>query len=313
MADEALITDVFNRLHCQPVLVQFAPDLSAFSAFTVQVGDYGGQPMLNLSASPLSGGAAMVKWLEDKLLALAILVMISPLLLAVAVLVKLTSPGPAFFVQLRHGLHGRPIRVFKFRTMHHRSAQRTRRSDLLDTAYRLLGLKPALAIAVGEGGGVPACMLAQSVVARTREPAAARPSHGDRDPGDFRQATADDPRITLLGRFLRRTSIDELPQFINVLLGEMSIVGPRPHVPHMLAAGIAYEQLVPYYNMRLLMRPGLTGWAQANGLRGPTDNALKARSRVNHDIAYIQNFSVLLDIKIILKTLARELLSASGS
>lgn len=133
------------------------------------------------------------------------------------------------------------------------------------------------------------------------------------DPSGVAQTKPMDNRVTPIGRFIRRNNIDELPQLLNVLRGEMSIVGPRPHVPNMLAAGIAYDQLVPYYNMRLLMKPGLTGWAQANGLRGPTDNALKARSRVNHDIAYIQNFSVLLDIRIILKTLARELLSASGS
>jgi polysaccharide biosynthesis protein PslA len=133
------------------------------------------------------------------------------------------------------------------------------------------------------------------------------------DPTGVRQTVAMDSRVTPLGRFLRRNNIDELPQLLNVLRGEMSMVGPRPHVPQMLAAGVAYDQLVPYYAMRHKMKPGLTGWAQANGLRGPTDNALKARSRVNHDIAYIQNFSVLLDIKIILRTLWRELFKASGS
>ena len=117
MADEGLITDVFNRLHLFPVMIQFAPDLSAFSSFPFQIGDYAGQAVFNLSASPLSGGALLVKWLEDKLLALVIVVMISPVLLLVALAVKLTSPGPVFFVQLRHGQYGRPIRVLKFRTM----------------------------------------------------------------------------------------------------------------------------------------------------------------------------------------------------
>jgi polysaccharide biosynthesis protein PslA len=126
------------------------------------------------------------------------------------------------------------------------------------------------------------------------------------------QTVKDDPRVTAVGRFLRKTSIDELPQLINVLLGDMSLVGPRPHVAGMRAGGMSYAQLVPYYYARLEMLPGLTGWAQANGLRGPTDRADKARARIDHDIAYIQNFSFWLDIKIILLTLRHEFLGGSG-
>ena len=126
------------------------------------------------------------------------------------------------------------------------------------------------------------------------------------------QTVRDDPRVTAVGRLLRKTSIDELPQLFNVLRGEMSLVGPRPHVSGMRAGGTTYRNLVRYYDHRLDMLPGITGWAQANSLRGSTDNAGVAKARVDHDIAYIQNFSLLLDIKIILLTVQREFLRGSG-
>lgn len=126
------------------------------------------------------------------------------------------------------------------------------------------------------------------------------------------QTVKNDPRVTAIGRFLRRTSIDELPQLLNVLRGEMSLVGPRPHVSGMRAGGTSYRSLIRYYDRRLDMLPGITGWAQANSLRGPTDDAASARARVDHDIAYIQNFSLLLDLKIILLTVQREFLGGSG-
>lgn len=135
------------------------------------------------------------------------------------------------------------------------------------------------------------------------------------DRGDLsgvKQTTTNDPRVTPLGRFLRKTSIDELPQLLNILKGDMSLVGPRPHPIQMRAAGTVYRDLVPYYDLRLAVRPGLTGWAQANGYRGPTDNATLARARVNHDIAYIQHMSLWLDIKIIWMTLVRELSGGTG-
>jgi lipopolysaccharide/colanic/teichoic acid biosynthesis glycosyltransferase len=132
------------------------------------------------------------------------------------------------------------------------------------------------------------------------------------DPTGQAQTRPDDERITPVGRLLRRTSIDELPQLINVITGDMSLVGPRPHVAGMLAAGIDYAELVPYYNLRHTMRPGLSGWAQANGLRGPTDSAEIARARIDHDIAYIQNFSIWLDLKIIWLTLVKEFVTGSG-
>jgi len=132
------------------------------------------------------------------------------------------------------------------------------------------------------------------------------------DPSGVAQTLKDDPRVTGVGRFIRKTSIDELPQLFNVLVGDMSLVGPRPHVAGMLAGGMPYKNLVPYYDDRLAMRPGITGWAQANGFRGLTVDAGASRSRVDHDIAYVQNFSVLLDLKILVKTVVAEFVTGTG-
>lgn len=122
-----------------------------------------------------------------------------------------------------------------------------------------------------------------------------------------------DSRVTRVGRFLRRTSIDELPQLLNVLRGEMSLVGPRPHVPGMLVGKQAYRALVPYYDHRLTMLPGITGWAQANGLRGDATDPARARARIDHDLAYIQNFSFWLDLRILLLTIRHEFLGGTGN
>jgi len=132
------------------------------------------------------------------------------------------------------------------------------------------------------------------------------------DASGVTQTVADDPRVTPVGRFIRRSNLDELPQLFNVLLGDMSLVGPRPHPIGMLAGGKVYEELVPYYALRHAMRPGITGWAQARGLRGPTTDAGRAKARVDHDLAYIQNFSLWLDLRVILLTLATEIVAASG-
>lgn len=133
------------------------------------------------------------------------------------------------------------------------------------------------------------------------------------DASGLAHTRADDDRITRVGRFLRRTSIDELPQLLNVFLGHMSLVGPRPHVPNMQAGGQTYKDLVPYYDERLAMLPGLTGWAQANGYRGDASDPGLAKARIDHDMAYIQNFSLLLDLRIVLITLQREFLSGNGN
>lgn len=198
--------------------------------------------------------ALRVKRVFDVVAAGLAIAALLPLLIIVAVLIKLTSPGPVFFRQPREGFMGSTFEVMKFRSMR---------------------------VDAGDITGVD-------------------------------QTVRNDPRVTWIGRIIRRTSIDELPQLLNVLRGDMSLVGPRPHVAGMKAAGMLYRELVPYYDLRLQMLPGLTGWAQANGLRGETTNARVARARVDHDIAYIRNFSLWLDVKIIFKTILREFVGGSG-
>ncbi|MCP8881903.1 sugar transferase [Devosia sp. XJ19-1] len=132
------------------------------------------------------------------------------------------------------------------------------------------------------------------------------------DPSGLSHTLPGDRRVTAFGRFLRRTSIDELPQLLNVLRGEMSLVGPRPHVPGMLALGRPFDEIVPYYRLRYAVLPGITGWAQANGLRGCIRNGRAATARVDHDLAYIQNWSLWLDCRILVLTLWREIVTGTG-
>jgi len=173
---------------------------------------------------------------------LAILILISPLLAAIAVGIKGSSPGPILFRQRRYGVDGRKIVVYKFRTM-----------------------------TVAEDGDV------------------------------VRQATRNDSRVTRFGAFLRRSSLDELPQFINVLQGRMSVVGPRPHA---IAHNELYRKLIRGYMIRHKVRPGITGLAQVSGFRGETDTVEKMKGRIECDLAYLRSWSLALDLQIILKTVA---------
>jgi len=169
-----------------------------------------------------------------------VLIMLSPLFIAIALAIRIDSPGPILFRQPRLGLNGQRFQVLKFRSMrvHHEAGRVT-------------------------------------------------------------QATRDDPRITAVGRFLRRTSLDELPQFFNVLMGEMSVVGPRPHaLPH----NDLYKDKLAMYMQRHRVKPGITGWAQINGHRGETDTDEKMAHRVQFDLYYIQHWSFWMDLKIILWT-----------
>ena len=205
----------------------------------------GSHPAAQISDPPLSGVSAVVKRVEDILLAFVLLVAAAPLMLLVSIAIKLESRGPVLFRQPRHGLDGLEIEVLKFRTMY---------AHLEDTLAS-------------------------------------------------RQTSQHDPRVTGLGRFLRRHSIDELPQLFNVLLGTMSLVGPRPHAPGTTAGGLSLELAVGGYTARHRVKPGITGWAQVCGCRGNLDSVEKAVRRVEHDLYYIENWSLLFDLRIIFRTI----------
>ena len=181
-----------------------------------------------------------LKRLVDLAVALALLVLTAPLLIATALWIRLDSKGPATFRQARLGLNGRPFHILKFRTM--------------------------------------------SVI-----------EDGDK----VVQAERNDARITRAGRFLRAASIDELPQLINVIKGEMSLVGPRPHA---VAHDMLYSRLIPEYDGRQQVKPGITGWAQVNGHRGGTPTVEDMRKRVAHDLWYAAHASLFLDLWILLRT-----------
>jgi len=227
---------------------------------TIRIGQSGYFSPTNSLETPMTVranagvGHHMTKRAIDILGASAALLMLLPLFLAVAMMIKLDSPGPVLFTQVRWGKGGKKIRVYKFRSM---------RTDACDAT------------------GVA-------------------------------QTVKGDARITRVGAILRRTNIDELPQLLNVLKGEMSLVGPRCHAIGMLAAGIAYEELVPDYHQRHIMRPGITGLAQMRGLRGPTDRPGKARARIASDLYYVNNFNVWLDVRIIFGTVLSELRGGKG-
>jgi putative colanic acid biosynthesis UDP-glucose lipid carrier transferase len=224
--------------------IRLVPDAFSRKLLKYGVSASVGIPMLDISANPITGLMRLLKGIEDRLGALIILSVIAIPMLLIALAIKLTSKGPVFFKQLRHGWNGKEIWIYKFRSMvvHHEG-------EFLVT-----------------------------------------------------QASKGDARITPLGAFLRRTSLDELPQFINVLQGRMSIVGPRPHaVQH----NEHYKTLVPGYMLRHKVKPGITGWAQINGYRGETDTLAKMQKRIEFDLYYIEHLSLWLDIKIIFLTLIK--------
>jgi len=190
--------------------------------------------------------------------------------------------------------------------------------DVVVASFVLLLLGPgiliiAVAIKVTSPGPVLFRQKRYGLNSETFEIYKFRTMHVDAgDQSGVRQTQDGDPRITSLGRVLRRSSLDELPQLWNVLKGDMSLVGPRPHVPGMLGGGVLYEELVPYYFDRHRMRVGITGLAQVNGLRGSTQDPFVARARVDQDIHYIRHWSLVLDIRILVVTARREFLSGSG-
>jgi Undecaprenyl-phosphate glucose phosphotransferase len=241
LSQEQQILKLVEDLGDTTVDILLVPESGGLRLLDRRISDVAGLPVLELSVSPLDGYNRLVKALEDRVLAAVILLLVSPLMLMIAIAIKLTSPGPVFFKQQRHGYNGEVIKVYKFRSMTVHQEQN----------------------------------------------------------GQVTQAKKDDPRVTPLGAFLRRTSLDELPQFINVLQGRMSIVGPRPHaVEH----NNYYRDKVDSYMRRHKVKPGITGWAQVNGLRGETDTLEKMQKRVEYDLYYIEHWSLWLDIRIVLMT-----------
>jgi Undecaprenyl-phosphate glucose phosphotransferase len=240
---EQRLLDMLNKLHDLPLDVSICPVIFNPPALVPRrVTLIGGVPLLDMLQRPFSRWGYLVKTGEDYALGTLLTILAAPLMLAIALAVRLDSPGPIIFRQKRYGFNSSTIEIFKFRTM-----------------------------------------------------------RADQDESDRAiQARQDDPRLTRVGRWLRRTSLDELPQLFNVLRGEMSVVGPRPH---MVEHNQQYASLIETYLARHRVKPGITGWAQVNGWRGETDTLEKMERRIRHDLYYIENWSLSLDLRILAKTL----------
>jgi putative colanic acid biosynthesis UDP-glucose lipid carrier transferase len=241
LGSQPRIVNLLASLQGTTASVYLAPDVFGISIIQGRLLDVNGLPVVGLCETPFTGINAAIKRASDLVIASLVLLLMAPLMTAIAVGVKFSSPGPVIFRQRRNGLGGEQIVVYKFRSMR----------------------------AMDDG---------PSVV----------------------QACDGDPRVTRFGALLRRTSLDELPQFVNVLQGRMSVVGPRPHA---VAHNEQYAQLIRAYMVRHKVRPGITGWAQVNGHRGETDTVAKMQARVEYDLEYLRNWSLGLDLQIIARTI----------
>jgi putative colanic acid biosynthesis UDP-glucose lipid carrier transferase len=237
------IEEILFELGDSTATVHVVPDLFMYCLMHGEMSHVGNVQTISVYDNPMKGGLAIVKRLEDIILACGILVLIALPMLIIALSIKITSKGPIIFKQDRYGLNGRKINMWKFRSM-----------------------------TVTENDAV------------------------------VTQAQKGDARVTKVGAFLRRTSLDELPQFINVLKGDMSVIGPRPHA---VAHNEEYRKLVDFYMLRHKVKPGITGWAQVNGARGETDTLDKMKTRIEFDLEYIRNWSLWLDFKIVIFTIFR--------
>ncbi len=244
LSAEQRLLQLLNRLWELPVDIRISGHASALKLSPKSYTHLGKLPLLSVFDRPLKGWGSFLKSAIDRVLAAMLIVVLSPLMLATALAVRLESTGPVIFRQKRFGFNNELIEIFKFRSMY---------ADQSDaSASRLV--------------------------------------------------TRDDPRVTRVGRIIRKTSIDELPQLFNVLIGELSLVGPRPHATQAKAAERLYEQVVEGYFARHKVKPGITGWAQINGWRGETDTAEKIEKRVKYDLEYIDRWSLVFDLYILLKT-----------
>lgn len=237
------VLELLDDLRDTTVSIYYVPDLFMFDLIQARTGEISGIPVVAMCETPFYGYRGVVKRLFDMVVSVLALVVLSPVLLTVALLVKLSSPGPIIFKQRRYGLDGQEIYIYKFRSM-----------------------------SVMEDG--------QQVI----------------------QARKDDNRITPIGRILRQSSLDELPQLFNVLQGNMSLVGPRPHA---IAHNEEYRKLIKGYMIRHKVLPGITGLAQVNGCRGETARIEEMQARVQYDLEYLRRWSALLDLKILALTLVK--------
>lgn len=242
MATQPRILNVLDDLRDTTASVYFVPDLFVTDLIQGRMDQVCNMPVVSVCETPFTGTNGLIKRSSDIILSLLILTLISPILAAIALAVKFTSPGPIIFKQRRYGLNGEEIIVYKFRSM-----------------------------TVCEDGS------------------------------NIQQAQKNDKRLTPIGNFLRKSSLDELPQFVNVLQGRMSIVGPRPHA---VAHNELYRKLIKGYMVRHKVKPGITGWAQVNGLRGETETLDKMEARIELDLDYLRHWSLGLDLKIIFMTVA---------
>jgi exopolysaccharide biosynthesis polyprenyl glycosylphosphotransferase len=238
------LLELLRRLRQLPVDIVLAPDLMGFHVAEQGTAEIAGLKLLSLAHRPIRGPQRFLKNVIDVVAAALLLPALSPLLLTVALAIKLDSRGDVLFRQRRQGLGDRLFDVFKFRTMH---------ADLADPMGR-------------------------------------------------NQTKRSDPRVTRIGAFLRKTSLDELPQLLNVLSGEMSLVGPRPHSPHMLIGDKCHYEIVAEYSFRHRVKPGITGLAQVSGYRGAVETPDHLQARIDLDLYYIDHWSLWMDFKILCRT-----------
>ncbi len=241
---ETRLLGILSQLSVLPVDIRLAANVSRLRFQPRAYSYIGAVPFIDIFERPIGDWGAVAKWLFDKAIAATALVLLAPVLIGVAIAIRMDSRGPILFRQKRYGFNNELIEVFKFRSMY---------VDMADANAAKL-------------------------------------------------VTKDDPRVTPVGRIIRKTSLDELPQLFNVLRGDLSLVGPRPHAVQAKAANRLYHDVVDDYFARHKVKPGITGWAQINGWRGETDTEEKIAKRVEHDLYYIENWSILLDAYILTRT-----------
>jgi Undecaprenyl-phosphate glucose phosphotransferase len=242
---ESRILQMLKKLWVLPVDIRLSAHTNKLRYRPRSYSYLGSVPVLDIFDKPIADWDVVMKWLFDKIVGTLALICAAPIMLIVAIAIKLDSRGPVFFKQKRYGFNNELIEIYKFRSMY---------ADQADAAANKL-------------------------------------------------VTADDPRVTRVGRFIRKASLDELPQLFNVVFaGNLSLVGPRPHALQAKAENRLYQEAVDGYFARHRVKPGITGWAQIHGWRGETDSQEKIQQRVEHDLYYIENWSILLDLYIIAQT-----------